>query len=312
MVWDQVMGQYILRRLITLVPSLIGLSLILFAMVTFIPGDPARQVAGADATREEIEIVRQNLGLDQPVHTRYLTFLTGALQGDMGTSIRTRRPVSDEIVAHFPRTAILGVVALVISVTVGVSAGVVSAKMQNTIWDNLAVVGAMAGISVPIFWLGLLLMLLFGVVLGWLPTSGVGTPLHIILPAITLGLPSAAIVARQTRSAMLEVLRQDYIRTARSKGVRERNVVVQHALKNAAIPTVTIVGLQFGYLLGGSVIVESIFAWPGLGRLIIQSIHFRDLPVIQGGILFLAVIVVVMNLVVDITYGYLDPRIRYA
>lgn len=306
------MGRYILQRFLTLIPTLLGLSLILFGMITFIPGDPARAVAGIDATKEEIDIVRENLGLNDPLHTQYGNFISSALQGDMGTSIRSRKPVSDEVAAAFPNTALLGCVALLISVVVGVSAGIVSAKKQNTVWDNLAVVGAMAGISLPIFWLGLLLMLLFGVILGWLPTSGSGSLRHLILPAITLGLPSAAIVARQTRSAMLEVLRQDYIRTARAKGARESSVFARHALKNAAIPTVTIIGLQFGYLLGGSVIVETVFAWPGLGRLIIQAIHHRDLPVIQGGILFLAVIVVLMNLLVDITYGLLDPRIRYS
>jgi len=301
-----------MRRLLGLIPVLLGVSLLVFAILKFIPGDPARVVAGLDATTDDVENIRRQLGLDQPLYIQYALFLGNSLTGDFGRSIRSRRPVGEEVANTLPATIQLALVSMAIATIVGLVLGVVAATRQHTIWDGLTMVGALLGISVPIFWLGLMLILVFAVQLGWLPAQGRGGPEHLVLPSLTLGAASAGIIARMMRSSMLEVLRQDYVRTARAKGLGERLVVLRHALKNAAIPAVTVIGLQFGYLLGGAVITETVFAWPGMGRLVVEAIKFRDYPVVQACILLLALIFSLVNIVVDLTYASLDPRIRYS
>jgi peptide/nickel transport system permease protein len=305
------MARYIAQRLLSLIPILFGVSLIVFGIMKLVPGDPALMAAGVDAHQEDIERVRAYLGLDKPVYIQYIQFLTNAARGDFGISARTRRPVIDEVSQRFPATAELAVAGLLVSMVIGMTAGIISATKQYTVWDNIVMTVALLGVSMPVFWLGLMMMMLFSVELGWLPTTGRGTWQQLIMPSFALGFGSAAIVARQTRSAMLEVLRQDYVQTARAKGLPEKAVILRHALKNAAIPSVTIIGLQFGGMLGGTVITETVFAWPGMGRLIVEAINFRDLQVVQAGILILAAIFVVTNLLVDLLYVYLDPRIKY-
>jgi ABC-type dipeptide/oligopeptide/nickel transport system permease component len=305
------MARYIAQRLLTLIPILFGVTIIVFGIMKLVPGDPALMAAGVDARQEDVERIRAYLGLDRPIHEQYLSFVGNAVTGNFGVSARTRRPVIEEVGARFPATAELAIAGLFVSMAIGVTAGIISATKQYTIWDNLVMTVALLGVSMPVFWLGLMMMMLFSVELGWLPTTGRGTWQQLIMPSFALGFGSAAIVARQTRSAMLEVLRQDYVQTARSKGLPERAVILRHALKNAAIPSVTIIGLQFGGMLGGTVITETVFAWPGMGRLIVEAIGFRDLQVVQAGILILATIFVLTNLIVDLLYVYLDPRIKY-
>jgi peptide/nickel transport system permease protein len=305
------MARYIAQRLLTLIPILFGVTIIVFGIMKLVPGDPALMAAGVDARQEDVERIRAYLGLDRPIHEQYLSFVGNAITGNFGVSARTRRPVIEEVGARFPATAELAIAGLLVSMAIGVTAGIISATKQYTIWDNLVMTVALLGVSMPVFWLGLMMMMLFSVELGWLPTTGRGTWQQLIMPSFALGFGSAAIVARQTRSAMLEVLRQDYVQTARSKGLPERAVILRHALKNAAIPSVTIIGLQFGGMLGGTVITETVFAWPGMGRLIVEAIGFRDLQVVQAGILILATIFVLTNLIVDLLYVYLDPRIKY-
>jgi peptide/nickel transport system permease protein len=305
------MARYIAQRLLTLIPILFGVTIIVFGIMKLVPGDPALMAAGVDARQEDVERIRAYLGLDRPIHEQYLSFVGNAVTGNFGVSARTRRPVIEEVGARFPATAELAIAGLLVSMAIGVTAGIISATKQYTIWDNLVMTVALLGVSMPVFWLGLMMMMLFSVELGWLPTTGRGTWQQLVMPSFALGFGSAAIVARQTRSAMLEVLRQDYVQTARSKGLPERAVILRHALKNAAIPSVTIIGLQFGGMLGGTVITETVFAWPGMGRLIVEAIGFRDLQVVQAGILILATIFVLTNLIVDLLYVYLDPRIKY-
>jgi peptide/nickel transport system permease protein len=305
------MTRYILHRMATLIPVLFGVSVIVFSILKFVPGDPALQVGGLDASPEDLAAIRQQLGLDRPVHVQYLYFVGNALRGDFGKSIRSNRPVLEEMWSRIPNTVVLTAVAMIFAILLGTGLGILAAVRQYSLWDNLAMATAMLGISVPIFWLGLMLMLLFAVELRWFPTAGTGTALHLVLPALTLGAASAAIIARQVRSAMLEVLRQDYVRTARAKGLKPRKVILRHALTNALIPAVTIIGLQFGYLLAGAVVTETVFAWPGVGRLLVDAIKFRDFPVVQATILWLALIFSAVNLAVDVLYGYLDPRIKY-
>ncbi|MBT9160026.1 MAG: Glutathione transport system permease protein GsiC [Dehalococcoidia bacterium] len=301
----------IVRRLLLTIPVLIGVSLLVFSMVRLIPGDPATAIAGVHATPEFIEQIREEYGLDKPLHIQYSIFMGNLLRGDLGVSARTGRPVTTEIWDTFPNTVELTVASMVIASLIGIGAGVISATKRNSIFDNSSMLVALFGVSIPVFWLGLMLMLLFAVILGWFPATGRGTISHLILPAITLGTASAAIIARMTRSSMLEVLHRDFIITARAKGLREQIVVYKHALKNALIPVVTIIGLQLGTLLGGAVLTETVFAWPGVGRLMVDSIMARDYPVVQGAVLLLALTFVFVNLFVDILYSFLDPRIRY-
>lgn len=301
---------YVARRLVALIPVLFGVSLIVFGILQFVPGDPARQMAGIDASEEDVETIRRHLGLDRPLYVQYATFVGNALKGDFGRSIRSREAVTTELRLRLPNTIQLAVTSMFIATVFGVGLGIIAATRPYSVWDNLSMLLAISGVSMPVFWLGIMLILVFSVTLRWLPTSGHGSLSHLILPSLTLAATSAAIIARQTRSDLIEVLQQDYIRTARAKGLRERAMIFRHALPNAMIPTVTVVGLQFGYLLGGAVITESVFAWPGVGRLLVDGIKYRDFPVVQATILVLAVIFVFVNLLVDLLYVALDPRIR--
>ena len=305
------MSRYIATRILWLGPVLLGVSLLVFSIMKLMPGDVARALVGTNGTAEDVAVMRQTLGLDQPVYVQYMRFLGRLVHLDLGNSAVTHRPVTTEIVSRIPPTAELAVAALLIALVLGLTTGIISATMQYSVWDNLATLVSLIGISMPTFWLGLMLMLLFSVRLGWLPSTGSGSLAQLILPALTLGSASIAIIARQTRSSLLEVLRQDYVRTAHAKGIASSVVLLRHALPNALIPTVTAVGLQVGYLLGGSVLTETVFARPGLGRLLVDSIQSRDLAVVQGTIMLLSVVFVVVNLIVDIVYVRLDPRIRY-
>lgn len=305
------MWGYIVRRLLLTFPVLLGVSVLVFSMIRLVPGCPALAIAGVHASPEFVEHIREEFGLDKPVLIQYVIFMSKLLQGDLGISTHSRRPVTTEIWDRFPNTVELTIASLVIASLIGIIAGVISATKQYSIFDNASMFVALFGVSVPVFWLGLMLMLLFSVILGWLPATGRGTILHLTLPSITLAAASTAIIARMTRSSMLEVLHQDFINTARAKGLREQIVVYKHALKNALIPVVTIIGLRFGTLLSGAVLTETVFAWPGVGRLMVDSIMARDYPVVQGAVLLFAVTFVFVNLFVDILYSFLDPRIRY-
>ncbi|MBT9148330.1 MAG: Glutathione transport system permease protein GsiC [Syntrophomonadaceae bacterium] len=304
------MWTYIIRRILMLIPTLLGIFTVVFLALRLAPGCPAELVVGGDPHPGAVEAMRIEMGLDKPLHVQYLLSLGNVFRGDLGYSVRTRRPVTDEILARFPATIELAVASMLWAIVVGIFAGSIAATKQNSIYDNVSMVGALFGISAPVFWLGLMLMLVFSVHLGWFPTVGRGTALHLVLPAITLGSASIAVIARQTRSSMLEVIRQDYIRTARAKGLKEQIVIAKHALKNALIPVITVIGLQFGVLLGGAVLTETIFAWPGVGRLLVDAIFWRDFPLVQGGVILIATIFVVVNLLVDISYIFVDPRIR--
>ncbi|MGG4494852.1 nickel ABC transporter permease [Brevibacillus reuszeri] len=305
------MLSYIVKRLLQMIPTLIGVSLLCFIIIHSVPGNPAHLIAGVDATAEEIKIVTERLGLDRPLYEQYGSYVWGLLQGDLGTSLRSDRPVAEEILSRFPNTIMLTLLSVVIMVIIGLFAGVISATKPNSVQDNTAMMVSLFGISMPVFWSGIMLILVFSYYLQWLPSGGSTQFKHYILPALALGLSSSAVLARLTRSSILEVINQDFIRTARAKGVREKLVVYKHTLKNALIPIITIIGLEFGHLLGGAVLTETVFSMNGLGRYIIQSIQFRDYPAIQGSILFVAALFVIVNLVVDLCYGSVDPRIRY-
>jgi peptide/nickel transport system permease protein len=297
-------------RLVTGVPTLLAVSLCVFAIVRLIPGDPARLLAGDFATEQIVDELRQRWRLNDPLPVQYAAYLGGVLRGDLGRSITTSTPVLPELSERFLRTLELAVAAIALAALVGIAAGIVSAIRRSTLVDYLATALALAGISTPIFWSGLILILLFSVTLEWLPAGGTGTLRHLVLPAVSLGLFGAGVLARQTRSGLLEVLGQDFVRTARAKGLPERVVVVKHALKNALIPVVTVLGDQFGRLLGGAILTETVFSWPGLGRYLIDAIAQRDYPAVQGAILLFATAVVVVNLLVDLSYSALDPRVR--
>jgi peptide/nickel transport system permease protein len=313
------MTNYLIRRLLLAIPTLIGVTFLIFWSIRLVPGDPAIALAGELATPELVAQVRANLGLDQPILIQYATYMGRVLQGDMGRSVRSRIQVIDEIQVRLPRTLLLALVSLVFSSVIGIAIGVTSATRPNSWFDGGSMIFALLGVSMPIFWLGLMLMILFAVLIPqWfglsgplLPPTGSGTWQHLVMPVTALAANSMAIQARLTRSCMLEVLRQDYIRTARAKGQHERIVIYRHALRNAMLPIVTIIGLQFGTLLGGAVLTETVFAWPGIGRLLVDAIGFRDYPVIQGTVLVIAVGFVMTNLLVDTLYAYLDPRIQY-
>jgi peptide/nickel transport system permease protein len=311
------MIDYILKRVFQLVPALLIVSVLSFSIIYFAPGDPAETLCtGPDgnANPESVDKFRIKMGLDKPLHIQYLIWLDNVLHGDFGYSYRTEKMVYDHIKTTFRATFKLSIISLVVSLIIAIPLGILSAIRQNSLLDISCMVGASIGVSMPNFWLGLLLMLLFGVYLHWLPVAGYGSGgdlEYIVLPAITLGTGSAAVTARLMRSSMLEAIGQDYIQTARAKGVSERAVTGKHALKNALIPVVTMVGLNFGYLLNGSVVVETIFGWPGLGRLIVDSINMRDYMMVQGCMVFVAILFVAVNLIVDISYRYIDPRIRY-
>ncbi|ANU18860.1 peptide ABC transporter permease [Planococcus plakortidis] len=333
------MLHYIGQRLLQLIPVLLGMTFIVFMIIRAIPGDPAQVILGQQASEEAIKALRTSLGLDNPWYIQYFDYLKGLVTGDMGDSLRTRSPVSEEIWPYLAATFELSLFAIIIAVVIGINAGIISAWFQNSWFDYLAMVLALIGVSMPIFWLGLMNQWIFSIELGILPTTGrenVRDPIdnitnfyvldtliqgdfnqlatvlkHLVLPGTALATIPMAIIARMTRSSMLEVMRSDYVRTARAKGVKMFWVVYKHALKNAIIPVLTIIGLQMGLLLGGAILTETIFGWPGIGRYIYEAIGFRDYPVIQSGILVVAFIFVMINLLVDLLYGLVDPRIKY-
>ena len=306
------MFQYILKRLLSTLPVLLGISLLLFFMLRMLPGDPAQVLAGQMASQEDIKNIRQQLGLDKPIFVQYGIFLSRLARLDLGRSARTQNPVIEEIWARRPNTVLLAVTAITLACLFGIPAGIISAVRPYTWIDYLFTSMALFGISMPVFWLGLMLIVVFSLVLHWLPAGGIGSRKHVILTSFTLAAFVVAFITRITRASMIETLSQDYTTTARSKGLKEQVVIVKHALKNALIPIITVVGLQFGLLLGGAVLTETVFAWPGLGRLIVDSILARDYPVIQGTILIFGLLYILVNLVVDLLYAFIDPRIRYA
>lgn len=333
------MLHYIGKRLLHLIPVLLGMTFIVFLIIRAIPGDPAQVILGQQATEASMAALREKLGLNNPWYVQYFDYLKGLLTGDLGDSLRTRQPITSEIWPYLAATFELAIFAMIIAVIIGMNAGIISAWFQNSWFDYVAMVIALIGVSMPIFWLGLLEQWVFSINLGWLPTSGreevrdpvnaithfylidtlingrfdqfIVTIKHLLLPGLALATIPTAIIARMTRSSMLEVLRSDYIRTARAKGQKMFVVIYKHALKNALIPVLTIIGLQMGMLLGGAILTETIFSWPGIGRYIYEAIGFRDYPVIQSGILIVAFIFVMINLIVDILYTVIDSRIKY-
>jgi peptide/nickel transport system permease protein len=305
------MLRYLIRRLMLTVPVLLGVATLVFALIHLVPGDPARSMLGDTASQEEIDQLRHALGLDQPLLVQYKSFLAGLVRGDLGTSFRNGVPVTQEIRDRLFRTFQLAFAAMFVAVAIAIPLGILAAVFRGTAIDHGAMTLALVGISMPNFWLGPLLAILFAVYLGWLPVAGTGSLAHLVLPAVTLGAALAAILARMTRASLLEELRELYVLAARARGVSRVRAIVRHAFRNSLIPVVTIIGLQFGAVLTGTIITETIFAWPGVGRLLIQAINFRDYPLVQGCILFISFTYVMMNLLTDITYGLLDPRIRY-
>lgn len=304
------MWKFIRRRLMLLVPVLMGVTFIIYMIMSFAPGDPAKVILGEQATPEQIAQLREDMGLNDPVILQYGRYVVNLFKLDMGTSYKTKNNVSTEIVARFPNTLKLALAASCIAIILSIPLGILAAVKQNTLIDGVSMFVALLGVSMPVFWLGLLLILTFSLKLGWFPSNGAEGWKSLVLPACTLGFMHMAAIARTTRSSMLEVIRQDYIRTARSKGVREGIVIRKHALKNALIPTITVVGIQIGGLLAGSVLTESVYAWPGVGRLMIQSIQGRDIPMVLGCIIVFSVCFSVINLAVDLLYGFVDPRIK--
>jgi peptide/nickel transport system permease protein len=304
---------YVVRRVLVAIPTLLGVATVVFSLLRLLPGDPASVIAGPTATPEAITNIRHQLGLDLPLWQQYLAFLGRLLRGDLGISTRTGAPVVQEIFTRVPFTAELAVTSLILAIAVGVAAGVIAATRRNGGADLGISGSAVFGVSMPTYWLGLMLIIVFAVRLRMLPAAGVDRGvLSMVLPTVTLALFSMGLVTRQTRSAMLEVLGQDYVRTARAKGAGRSSVLIRHALRNALLPVVTTIGLQFGALLGGAVLTESVFAWPGVGRLLVDSIGSRDYPVVQGVVLLLSVAFIVINLLTDLVYAYVDPRIRYS
>jgi peptide/nickel transport system permease protein len=338
------MSLHILKRLFSMLPALFGVTVVVFLMVHLTPGDPARLILGKRATPEAIERVRRELGLDEPIHVQYLRYLERLITGDLGYSIKTHRKVVDELRTYFPATLELSLAAMIFAVTVGMGLGILAAVKRGGIFDLFSMVAALMGVSIPIFWLGLMLILVFSHKLGLLPVSGRIDPRitlvrftdsdfingffilrsiatgnfralsscisHLALPAITLGTVPMAVIARMTRSSLLEVLNEEYIRTAYAKGLGATVVIFKHALRNAIIPVITVIGLEFGYLMGGAILTETVFAWPGVGRWLWQAVSARDFPAIQGGVLFIAIIFMLVNLTVDLCYTWVDPRMR--
>jgi peptide/nickel transport system permease protein len=314
-------SRFLVRRLLLLVPVLMGVSVIVFLVLHLAPGDPAEIMLGPQATQEDRLRLRAELGLDDPLSRQYARWLGHVVRGDLGRSLWMRRPVLGEVLARYQATLILTGSALLLSSVGGVVLGILSARWPNSLLDRASAVASLFGASMPVFWLGIVLMVIFSLTLGWLPASGMFAPYgggdlvdllkHLVLPAITLAAASVTIVARLTRAAMLDVLGQDYIRTARAKGLVERRVVARHALRNALVPIVTVIGVQAGYLLGGAVLTETVFAWPGVGTLMVQGILARDIPLVQGCVLVVALTFVLVNLAVDLLYVWIDPRIRH-
>jgi ABC-type dipeptide/oligopeptide/nickel transport system permease component len=305
------MIHFLSRRLLLTIPVLLGVATLVFSLIHLVPGDPVQAMLGDSASPNDIADLRGRLGLNRPLYVQYGSFLKGLAKGDLGVSLRTNQPVSAAIAERLPATVELAVAAMIVAVLVAIPLGILAAVRAGTRVDHLATTLALVGISIPNFWLGPLLAIVFSVTLGWLPVAGRGTLAHLVLPAITLGAPLSAVLARMTRASVLEELRELYVLAARARGVSKARAVLRHAFRNSLIPIVTVLGLQIGAVLTGAVITETIFAWPGVGRLLIQSISFRDYPMVQGCILLIATSYVSMNLLTDVVYGFLDPRIRY-
>jgi len=311
---------YALRRLFLAVPVLFGVSVLVFAVLHLAPGDPAAIMLGAQATKEDVVRLHRDLGLDQPLVVQYVRWMGHVLQGDLGRSIPLGRAVLPEVLLRFKATLVLTAGALLIAILLGLAAGIVSAVKQYTWLDRISMGVAVTGVSLPVFWTGIMLILLFALQLRWFPSSGMSSPYgsgvadvlwHLVLPAVTLGTASAAALARLTRSSVLEIIRQDYVRSARAKGLAEHAVIARHVLKNAINPIITVLGLQVGFLLGGAILTETVFSWPGLGSMMVRAIQARDYPLVQGGVLLIATSFVLVNLIVDLLYAVFDPRIRY-
>jgi ABC-type dipeptide/oligopeptide/nickel transport system permease component len=303
--------RYLIHRILLTIPVLIGVATLVFSLIHLVPGDPAQAMLGDGASERDITDLRSRLGLDRPLPEQYVRFMRGLVRGDLGTSFRTGQPVVSAIVERVPATVELAVASMLVAMVVAIPLGIIAAVKRGTFVDYTAMTVALAGISIPNFWLGPMLAIVFAVQLGWLPVSGRGGWQSLVLPSVALGAALAAILARMTRASLLEELRELYVRAARARGVSRARAILGHALRNSLIPLVTILGLQFGAVLTGAVITETIFAWPGVGRLLIQSIGFRDYPLVQGCILLIAVTYVSVNLLTDLVYGVLDPRIRY-
>jgi ABC-type dipeptide/oligopeptide/nickel transport system permease component len=334
------MAKYIIKRLLLLIPVLLGVSIVVFAVMHAFTSDPAATILGQHATTDQIEALKENLGLNNPIYVQYWDFFKNAIQGDLGQSLFTKTSVTKELVTRFPATIELAFAAMLIATFFGVFIGVITAVKKNTIIDYAGMVTALIGVSMPIFWLGLVLIMIFSLGLHWLPVAGrielgieptritgfyfmdslisgniaafFSSLSHMVLPAVALGSYSTAIIARMTRATMLEVIHQDYIRTARAKGLFEKSIILSHTLRNAMIPVITVIGLQLGALLGGAVLTETIFSWPGIGSYTVDAIMKSDYPVVQGAVMFIATIFVIVNLIVDIVYAFLDPRIKYS
>jgi len=305
------MIKYIAKRILMMVPVLLGVILLVFFVMNLASGNAVLLILGENATEEAVAAKTHELGLDQPLLVRYVNYVVNLVQGDMGTSYFSSRSVANEVLSRFPATLKLAVVSAIISTLLAIPLGIFAAVKQNTLFDNFSMVLSLIGNSMPAFWLALMLMMLFSEQLGWLPAQGMKDGWRsYVLPAISIGFINMAAIARTTRSTMLETIRQDYIRTARAKGVDERTVIIDHAFPNALIPTITVIGVQFGNLLGGAILVETVFAWPGLGRLMVQSVNNRDVPLVLGCIVILSISYSVVNLLVDLVYGFIDPRIR--
>jgi len=311
---------YALRRLLLAVPVLFGVSVLVFAVLHLAPGDPAAIMLGAQATKEDIQRLHRDLGLDQPLAVQYFRWIGQVTRGDLGRSIPLGRAVLPEVLLRFKATLLLTAGALTIAVLLGLVAGIVSAVKQYSWLDRLSMGVAVTGVSLPVFWTGIMLIIVFSLQLRWFPSSGMSSPYgssvsdviwHLVLPAVTLGTASAAALARLTRSSVLEIIRQDYVRSARAKGLAERAVIARHVLKNAINPIITVLGVQVGFLLGGAILTETVFSWPGLGSMMVRAIQARDYPLVQGGVLLIATTFVVVNLAVDLLYAIFDPRIRY-
>ena len=305
------MLMYIFRRILQLVPVMLIISVVVFLMMHMIPGDPVKNMLGMEASKEAIEAERERLGLNDPLPTQYWRFISGVARGDLGTSIYSKKPIMEEMMNKYPYTVKLAIGGTIFATIIGVVCGIVSAVKRNTATDSILMVFSLIAVSTPSFFLALLMLLVFSLHFGWFPSIGLKTPLHYVLPIITLGMQSVGLIARTTRSAMLEVLGEDYIRTSRSRGIPEKVVVYYHALKNAMIPVLTVVGLRFGGLLAGSTLVETVFAVPGIGRYMVDGVLKRDFPVVQGTVLILAFTFVIVNMIVDLLYAAVDPRIKY-
>ncbi len=304
------MYKYVLKRLLALIPVILGVIMVIYIIMDFTPGDPARLVLGNMASQEAVEMFREERGLNDPFVTRYLKYVGDLLQGDLGTSYKTNRPVTKELFDRFPATLVLAFAGMVFALAISVPIGIISALKQNSLIDNVSMIVALLGIAMPAFWLGLLLILLFALRLVWLPSGGYGSIKHLVLPSVTVGSGCAANIARITRSTVLEIIRQDYIRTAKSKGINKRSVIVKHVMPNCWISIITVAGLQFGSLLGGTVIIENVFAWPGVGNLLITSINSKDTPTVLGSIVVFTIVFSIVNLITDVIYAYIDPRIK--